>query len=178
MNAMNGFFGDKTMIQRLILVLIAIFTLAACNRDNVTISPDGEGSTTITVTLSEAEFNTLIATALANTENPLLRDPSVDFQNGQVVISGEHDRRDGNGRVSGTMTMQIQVVNGAIQAQITAVNIQGLDISDERIAELNQRLAEQLAERAQRDNPFTTLSSINITDDAIEINITVTRARG
>ena len=56
MNAMNGFFGDKTMIQRLILVLIAIFTLAACNRDNVTISPDGEGSTTITVTLTEARL--------------------------------------------------------------------------------------------------------------------------
>lgn len=166
------------MIQRLILILIAIFTLAACNRDNVTVRPEGDGSTTVTVTLSEAEFNTVIAAALANTANPLLRDPSVDFQNGQVVISGEHDRRDGNGRVSGTLTMQVQVVNGAIDAQITAVNIEGLDMSDERIAELNQRLAERLAERAQRDNPLATLSSINITDDAIEINITITRARG
>jgi hypothetical protein len=142
------------------------------------VSGNGDGTTTVTVSLTEAEFNTMIATALANSANPLLRNPTVDFQNGQVVISGEHDRRDGGGRVSGTVTLSVTVVNEAINAQITAVNIEGLDITDERVAELNQRLAEALANRAVRDNPRATLSSITITNDVLQINITISRARG
>ena len=105
------------MIQRLVLILMAIFTLTACNRDNVTVRPDGEGSAIATISLTEAEFNTMIATVLANNANPLLRNPSVDFQSGQVVISGEHDKRDGSGRVSGTIALQVQVVDGAIDRQ-------------------------------------------------------------
>lgn len=164
------------MIHRMAFILLVLFSLAACNRDNVTVRPDGNGTAIVTISLTESEFSTMISTALASSANPLLRNPSVDFQNGQVVISGEHDKRDGSGRVSGTATLTVQVTNGAIDAQITAVNIEGLDLSDERVADFNQRLAQALAGRAIRDNPRATLSSISITNDAMQLNITVTRA--
>ena len=166
------------MIQRLALIFIIIFTCTACNQDNISARSDGEGSTIVTISLTESEFNALLATAIANSDNPLLRDPSVDFRNGQVVVSGEHERRDGSGRVAGTMNLSVGVVDGVLNAQITDANIEGMDLSDERIAEFNARLAEALAGRAVRDNPFATLNSINITDDALQIDIRISRNRG
>lgn len=166
------------MIQRLALMLMIVLTFTACNRDNFSVRSDGEGSTIVTISLTEAEFNTLLTTAIANSDNPLLRDPSVDFQNGQIVVSGEHDRRDGSGRVAGTMNLSVGVVDGVLNAQITDANIEGLDLTDERIAELNARLAEALAGRAVQDNPLATLNSIHITDNALQIDIRISRNRG
>ena len=110
-----------------------------------------------------------------NVSNPLLRDPKVDLQPGQIVINGEHDRRDGGGRVSGSVTMTLSVQNGALLAQITAADIEGLDMSDARIAEFNQRMAERMTARAGRDNPVVTMQSVTITDTDIQFVFTAQR---
>lgn len=163
------------MIKRLILMLMLMGVLTACNRDNISVQPNGDGTATVSVNLGESEVNQMISTILAANANPLLRNPSVDLQNGQIVISGEHERRDGGGLVSGTLTMQISVTSGNVNAQISAVNIEGLTVNDERIAELNRQLAERLAGRARQNNGQATLSAINITNDALQIQITIRR---
>lgn len=152
-----------------VLLLILIATLgAACDRGNIQVDRNGNSSASITVTLTEAEFNSMINDALAGS-NPLLRDPIVDFQPGQIIISGEHERRAGAGRVSGTLTMTLSVQNGALLAQITAVNIEGLDLTDARITEFNQRLAERMTQRAGRDNPILTVQSVTVTADNVQV---------
>lgn len=165
------------MLQRLFLILLLPLTLAACNRDNINVQPNGDGTATVTVTVQEAEVNTLITTALSQMENPLLRNPSVDLQTGQIVINGERDRQDGGGRVSGSITLSVSVVNGAMQIQATSANLEGLAASDAQIAEFNQNLAELLSGRARQDNPRATLQSVSITNETLSISILIDTSR-
>ncbi|MCB9451210.1 MAG: hypothetical protein H6672_07205 [Anaerolineaceae bacterium] len=165
------------MFQRLTLFFLAAISLAACNFGSVSVERNADGTAEVIVSLTESEVNTAIQTVLTNMGNPLLRNPSVDLQPGQIVIAGEHDRADGGGRVSGTVTMTLSVVNGSIQAQVTNATFEGWDVSDARIQEFNQQLAERLSGRARQDNPRATLSSINITDTTLEVHITVQTQR-
>jgi hypothetical protein len=162
------------MIQRFFLFLILVFGLAACNRD-VNVEVNGDGTATVSVSVTEAEVNTVVQTALGNRGNPLLRNPVVDLQNGQIVISGEHERRDGNGTVSGTVTLRATVVNSALQLEVTDVDIEGWDANDERIQQFNDRLEELLGGRARQNNGNATLQSVSITDDSLTIEILVSR---
>jgi hypothetical protein len=162
------------MKLRLFLLLGLVFSLAACNRE-LDIQPNGDGSATISISVTEAEVNTVVQTALENSANPLLRNPSVDLQNGQIIITGEHDRRDGNGTVSGTVTLSVTALNGEIQAQVTSVNIEGWDANDARIQEFNDRLEELLGGRARQNSGNATLESVTITDDNLTISIRVSR---
>ena len=165
------------MFQRLLLLTIAIFSLAACNRDNVSLQRNPQGGVDITVNASESDVNTVISNALAKTANPLVRNPSIDLQNGQIVISGEHDKRDGSGqRVSGTITLVLSVENGALKAQVTAVNIEGYTADDQRIAEINQRIEQALQGRALRDNPNVNLTAISVTDNDLTFTLNATRS--
>lgn len=159
------------MLQRIALLLLLSFALVGCSGLNV--QPNGDGTATITVSLTESEINTVIATALSTAEEPVLSNTSVDLQTGQIVVSGDYQRQDGTGTASGTLTLQISVVNGEIQAQVSNVNIEGLDASDARIQQFNERLETGLATVAQQNNANASLDSITITDDTLNIAITV-----
>ncbi|MCA9912150.1 MAG: hypothetical protein KC496_02325 [Anaerolineae bacterium] len=165
------------MLQRLLLIVLLPLTLAACNRDNVDVQRNGDGTATISVTLQEAEVNTMIGNVLSQMQNPLLRNPSVDLQNGQIVVNGERDRADGGGRVSGSLTLSVSVVNGALEIQATSANIEGLAASDAQIAEFNQNLAQAMAGRAHQDHPRATLQSVTISNNALVISILVDTQR-
>jgi hypothetical protein len=118
--------------------------------------------------LTEADINAAIADALA-IANPLLRDPKVDLQPGQIVVTGSHEQRDGTGSVSGSLTITLSVQNGAILAQVTQVNIDGVDASDARIAAINQRIADRVTRRANRENRQITVKSVTIADTEIDV---------
>ncbi|MBZ0289057.1 MAG: hypothetical protein K8I30_15670, partial [Anaerolineae bacterium] len=112
--------------RMLILALICMVGLAACNRGEVTdVQRDPAGGVDITAQLTETDISEAIADALA-VENPLLRDPQVDLQAGEIVINGTHDKRDGSGTVSGSMTVTLSVENGAILPHVTQINIDGI----------------------------------------------------
>lgn len=165
------------MFKRLLLILPLLLMLAACNRDNVDVQRNGDGTATITVTLNEAEVNTMIETALNRADDPLLRDPGVDLQNGQMVITGEYDRQDGGGSVSGSLTLTASIDNGRLQLEVTSINIEGFDVTDERIAEFNESLAVLMSNRARQDNPRATLTSVSITEDTFSFSLVVNTQR-
>ena len=161
----------------LLIVLLLPLLLVACNRRGETsVERNPEGGIDITTALSEADVNAIVTEALANMENPLLRDPQVDLQNGQIVVNGEHDRRDGNGRVSGNVILTVSVVSGAILVEATQVNIEGFDMSDERLAMFNQQLQAGFNRRADPDNRLINVQSVSISDDALTIVINARRA--
>jgi hypothetical protein len=56
------------------------------------------------------------------------------------------------------------------------VNIQGIELSDERIANINQRIAERVARRADRENRQITMKSVSVTDTLVEVVFNVQRA--
>ena len=157
------------MKQTFIFFTFLVIVLTACNRDNIGVQRNSSGGIDVTIRLNEAEVNTIIQNALNQSPNPLLRNPSVDLQYGQIIISGEHDRRDGQGRVSGNMSVQLSTLNGAINTQVLSLNIEGFDANNETLALLNNQLQQAFQNRALRDNPAVTIQSINTTDNAIEI---------
>ncbi len=156
-----------------ILLMALAGILAACG-GNVSIQRDGAGGAEITITLSESDINTVINTALAQMENPLLRNPSVDLQAGQIIINGEHDRRDGGGRVNGSITLTVQVRDGALDIQATAINIDGLTANDERLAQFNERFAANLTQRLN-NAPRIDIVSVNVNAERFEAVFRVRR---
>jgi hypothetical protein len=153
------------------LLIIAALALVGCQGQfNVERNP--EGGADVTITLSESDINTAITQALSERENPLLRDPQVDLQPGQIVVSGIHDRNDGSGEVSGTLTATVTVQNGALLAQVTQANIQGVSLSDERIARFNERLAQNFGQRVNNQDGFT-MQSVTITDSDMQIKFNI-----
>jgi hypothetical protein len=167
-------YGEITMLKRALLLALML-VLAGCQFGNINVRPNGDGTASVTISMSESDVNGLIQAALARTSNPLLRDPRVDLQPGQIVINGTHDRRDGGGSVSGSINVALTVSGGKVQAQITAANIEGVPLSDGRIAELNQQLAQHFTDRVNRDNRNAQVTSINITDSTLDIGLTVSR---
>jgi hypothetical protein len=162
--------------QMLLLTLLCLTGLAACDRGAVNnIQRDPAGGVDVTAQISEADVNDAIADALA-VENPLLRDPSVDLQAGQIVINGTHEKEDGSGTVSGTMTVTLSVENGVILTQVTQINIEGIKPSDERIRNINQRISERVTSRADSENRQITVKSVAVTDTAVEVVFNVQRS--
>lgn len=163
----------------LFVLLIPVLLLAACRRAEITdIQRNPDGGATVTAKLTESDINAAVSDALAQTANPLLRDPKVDLQNGAIVINGEHDRRDGNGRISGSLTLSLTVQDGALLAQISAVSIEGenIPLTDPSVVSLNQKLADNFSRRANRENRQITFTSVSITNDAVEVVFTLKRS--
>src|ERR1700755_3358387 len=108
------------MKVRVLLFCALILGLAACNRGNVSdVQRDANGGVDATVSLTEQEVNDAVVEALSKQGNPLLRNPKIEWQPGQMVINGEHERRDGQGTVSGSVTVTVTAQNGAILPQVT-----------------------------------------------------------
>jgi hypothetical protein len=161
---------------RVLMFCVLVLGLAACNRSNVSdVQRDPNGGVDATVSLTEQEVNDTVVEALSRQGNPLLRNPKIDLQPGQLVIKGEHERRDGKGTVSGSVTVTITVQNGSLLAQVTKADIEGYDASDPRIAEFNQKLTDAFNRRANRENKQLTFTAVTITDTNLTFTINLKR---
>jgi regulator of protease activity HflC (stomatin/prohibitin superfamily) len=164
------------MTRVLILALCMAVGLVGCDRANVAdVERNPNGGVDISVSVNEQEVNEMVQRALDQQGNPLLRNPQVDLQAGQMVISGEHDSRELNRMVSGSLTVTATSTNNALQVQVTQVSIEGFDLSDERIAEFNQRLSTNLTDRLNRDHDNFSVTAVSITADALSFTINVRR---
>ncbi len=162
---------------RVLMLCIVVLGLAGCNRGNVSdVQRDANGDVDATVSLTGQEVNDAVIEALSKQGNPLLRNPTIDLQPGQLVINGEHERRDGKGTVSGSLTMTITVQNGSLLAQITKADVEGFDASDPRIVEFNQKLTDAFNHRANRDNKQITFTAITISDTNLTFTVNIKRA--
>ncbi|MDX1991953.1 MAG: hypothetical protein SF029_06175 [bacterium] len=166
--------SPRNILIVLLFPLLAL-SLAACGRGDVSIQRNPNGGFDVTATLSEADVNTAITQALAASANPLLREPQVDLQAGRIVVNGQHERRDGGGTVSGSITIVPSVTDGNLTAQITEADLEGWDAADERIAQFNERLSSALAQLAERGRGVITMRAVSVTDNALEIQFTAQR---
>jgi hypothetical protein len=163
-------------VRYLILTGLLILGLTACNRGTVNdVQRNPEGGVEVTLSLTEQEVNDAVAQALENSGNPLLRNPQVDLKPGQIVITGQHERRDGGGTVSGTVTVNVGLNAGKVQVQITQAQIEGFDLSDARIQQFNDRLAAIFSTRLERDQGIITITALNITEDTLQFTLNARR---
>lgn len=164
-------------VRYVTFMALLIVGLAACNRGTVEdVQRNPEGGVDVTISLTEQEVNDAVAQALENSGNPLLRNPQVDLKPGQMIITGEHERRDGSGTVSGTVTVNISLEAGKIRVQVPQAQIKGFDLSDERIQQFNDRLATIFTNRLERDQGVITVTALNITEDSLQFTINARRS--
>jgi len=146
--------------------LLLALVLTGCRRGEVSIDRDAG---TLSVTLTESDINTALKTILAARPNPLFRDPSADLQPGVIVLNGQHERRDGQGTVSGTVTLRPSVVDGAVHVSVEGVSVEDVDASDTRVQTFAEDLAALLNNQSSLRERRTTITALTITDSALEI---------
>ena len=160
------------MITRIVVLVLLAMGLVACNRDNFSAQRNPDGGIDITVTVTEAEINTALSTALTQSGNSAVRNPSIDLQAGQIVISGEVERQNNAGEyVDANFTVHVAVVDGQLSADVTYANVEGWSADDARLDEINQRIEQALQGRAVRDNPNVNLTAITISDNDLTFTL-------
>ena len=159
-----------------LLLVIGSLLLVACGAGRVEIVRErGSEVFNVTVELNEDDVAQLVEEALAASGNPLLRNPVVDLQDGQIEVTGEHERRDGSGVVDGRIVLTPSVQNDTLMLEATEISIEGVDLSDERIAQFNENLAERISGRADRA-PNVTLTAVSVTDNLLTLTLDATRS--
>ncbi len=162
------------MKLRILLVLLAALALAGCRRGTIQIQPDGSGGANVTVTWTEADVNSAIQDALTASGNPLLRNPTVDLQAGQIVVTGERDKVDGSGTVQGSFMLTLVAQDGAILPTISNLNVDGIAVNDQTVTNLNDRLRDAFNRRANLTRRIS-VTSITVTDTSVQIVADVKR---
>lgn len=153
---------------RTIAVMLAVlaFGLAGCQLGSVSID---RAAGTLTVSLTESEVNTAIQAALSAQTNPLLRDPAVDLQAGTIVINGQHTRRDNSGQsVSGSVVLVPSVVDNRLSITVSAVNIEGLPVSDQTVQDFANKVADRINAALQRTVRVFNVTSISVGDTQLD----------
>ena len=156
-------------LMMFLLVAGSLF-LVACGAGRVGIVRErGSDVFNVTVELNEADIAQLVEEALLAGTNPLLRDPVVDLQNGQIDVTGTHQRRDGSGEVNGRIVLVPSVQNGQLVIEAAEINIEGMDISDDRVEQFNNNLAERMARHTEQRNRTITMTNVSVTDELLRL---------
>ena len=170
--------SDRTLMQRqglhiakLVPFLLIASLATACG---TSISVD-EDSVEITVPLSESAVNRLLRLSFVDQDDDRLFDDitSIDMQPGLIRVFGTYEHSDGS-TVPGSADLTMSAKDGALAAEITAVDIAGLDIDHPRVAHINDVMADAFAEEAS-DNDRAEFVRVEITEDGMEITIRVPR---
>ncbi len=158
-----------------LLLVVGSLLLAACGAGRVEIIRErGSDVFQVTVELNEGDVAQLVADALTASANPLLRDPVVDLQNGQIEVTGTHERRDGGGSVNGRILLTASVQDEHLVLQATEINLEGVDVSDARIAQFNNNLAERISGRAGQRLSNITLTGVSVSDNLLVLTLDAT----
>jgi hypothetical protein len=162
---------------KLVPFLLIVALATACG---TSISVD-EDSVEVTVPLSESAVNRLLRYSFVDQDVDNLFDDitSIDMQPGLIRMFGTYTHSDGS-TVPGSADLTMSAKDGALDAEITAVDIAGLDIDHPRVTHINDVMADAFAEEASDDvitigNDQAEFVSVEITEDGMEITIRVPR---
>ena len=150
-------------------LLIMAVAATACGT-SITVDDD---SLEITLPLSESAVNRLLRFSFVEQDDDNLLDDitSIDMQPGLIRMLGTYTNSDGSS-VPGSVDLTVSAKDGALEAEITAIDISGLDIDHPRVTHVNDVMAKAFAREAS-DNDDGEFVSVDITADAIEITIKV-----
>lgn len=149
------------------VMALCVFVLVGCRRGDIATNRS-EG--TVTVTLTAAEVNEMVAATLDALPTPLLRTPTIALRDGALVVNGEHDRRNGSGeRISGSVSLVPAVTNGMFSLTVSAVDIEGIPVNDDGVQLLATRLADRINTALQRTSRVFSLDAVTVSDNQLEI---------
>jgi hypothetical protein len=161
-----GLHFTKLVLFLLMMALPAMACLSSITGDDTNLE--------VTVALSEDAVNRLLRYSFVEQDEDNLFDDitSIDMQPGLIRMYGTYTHSDGSS-VPGSADLTISAKDGVLNAEITAVDIAGLDIDHPRVTHINDVLTKKFTEEAS-ENDKVEFVSVNITADAIEITVRVT----
>jgi hypothetical protein len=155
-----------------ILMVLAVLVLASlsCSFFGVNLQTR---TANITVTLHEDDINRLMINSNENLDDNdvLLRKVTgIDMNEGYRRVSGTYEKANGS-EATGSYDLAVRAEEGALKAEITGVDIEGVELGDRRISRLNEELSESLARSARESKGEVEFESVEITDDALTIRV-------
>lgn len=163
-------------IKAAVWLVLGSLLLVACGAGRIEIVRErGSDVFNITAELNEEDVAQLVEEALQVGGNPLLRNPVVDLQDGQIEVTGQHERRDGGGVVNGRIQLTPSVQNGTLRLEATEISLEGMDVSDERITQFNENLAGRLSRWAEQRTRSITLTGVTVSNNLLVLTLEATR---
>jgi hypothetical protein len=161
-----GLHFTKLVLFLLMMAMPAMACLSSITGDDTNLE--------VTVALSEDAVNRLLRHSFVEQDEDNLFDDitSIDMQPGFIRMHGTYTQSDGSS-VPGSADLTFSAKDGGLNAEITAVDIAGLDIDHPRVTHINDVLTKAFAEEAS-ENDKVEFVSVTITAEAMEITVRVT----
>ncbi|HEX2368140.1 MAG TPA: hypothetical protein VHM94_02785 [Acidimicrobiia bacterium] len=144
------------------LAMVLVVALAACS--NLSFE---DGQATFDVNLDEDAINSVIGTVDERTQAPLLDDvTSIDFIEPDVVrATGTKDGQ------PGSYDMTFTAADNSIRVEVTAVDIEGMELTSDAVTDLNEELTSSFEESADPEGD-SGVSEVRVEDDQLVITVT------
>lgn len=157
------------------VALLAV-VLAGCGV-GLNIKQDAQGNTVLDVSLPESVVNPILQGAVvdnksgSSSETILDEIDSVDMKPGIITVTGKRTMPDGT-KANGTFDLSLTAENGDLKASVANIHIEGTEVTQETVNQINERIASALSKSASSDDK-SEINSVNITDDALQFVITI-----
>ena len=151
-------------------LVVLILSSAACSFSAVDLK---SGTARINVTLQENEINHLLDRSTNHVEDSdfLLREiTKVELNDGFIRVFGTYDKQDGR-EATGSYDVVLRADNGELKAEITGVDIEGVELNDSRIQRLNEEMADSLTRSARDSRGEVEFESVDITGSAVTMQV-------
>jgi hypothetical protein len=159
----------KGSISNFILLAAVLILAGACKAN---ISRNQDGSFDVETTISQNELQSVITASIAD---PLIKEISVSFQSGYVLVTGERQRlNDASKTDTLSFRLDLGVSNGQLTSSISNARLDGIAIEQNRVGLWNQTITNRLAILG-RKNQNSTLKSLTITPEAITMTWNVAK---
>jgi hypothetical protein len=153
-------------IRTTLFILMMLIVSLSCSLMNLGLSGNG---TQLTVELKEADINRVLQQRYTHQSDALFNEINeVDIQDGFIRVFGDARKADGS-TVSGSYDAVMNVENGALKVEITAVDIEGLSIDDPKVQQTNQELADELGQAAAESQGVFEFESVSLGNDVMKI---------
>lgn len=159
-----------TWIPATLFILTMLIVSLSCSLMNIGLSG---GGTQITIELKEDDINRMLQQRYTHQSDGLFSEINgVDIQDGLIRVFGDAKKADGS-MVSGSYDAVLKAENGALKAEITAVDIEGLSIDDPKVLQTNQELADEFGKAADESQGVYEFESVSLGNDVLKIVIKI-----
>jgi hypothetical protein len=164
--------------KRIFLISAVVLMVSlACSIGGLTINRD---SATLDVTLSEDQLDTLIDRAsdvnAGGADEILEHIDDIELHDGYMRLIGS-TMVNGN-TANGSVDVSLNANEGALEAEIIAVDIPGVDMNDARIQEANQTIARELTEMVNETNGDVVFQRVEVHEDELVLTVQVSLDAG
>jgi hypothetical protein len=152
------------------LVLAMILAGLACSFSG---RIDSANNLVVNVELKESDINRLLERNSERLDKDaiLRKITKVDLQEGLIRVFGTYEKE--GVTLEGSYDLEMKAENGQLMVEIVGVDIEGVELSDERIQRMNDELSKDLAESARESHDEVEFTKVEVTEEAVKISLKV-----